>query len=152
MNPDVDAIEEKLAESPQASSVELQERLIVAGDPTPTFQVGDILACQLRGKHDIFVVREITPAIIVGSISRETRLNMRNELDTIRPLVLIRLPRLSTFSVVKEGAIYQLLNGLEITPSHRRWVSARDGSEVTVGLIPRVVERWAAPAGPRPTR
>lgn len=134
------------------SAVELEEILITEGQALPALQVGDVLCCQIRRRHDVFIVRQVEPDIILGSVARARRINPKEELTNARPIVLIRTPNLGLYPKVVEGGIYQLLTGQELTVHDRRWVEAdRSLTPVLVGAIPKVVLRWLPPEPPPET-
>lgn len=140
---------EELSKNVAESSVELEETLIKIGDPLPPLRIGDVLCCQIRRRHDIFIVRQVEPEIILGSVSRARRINPQGELDGARPLVLLRAPHLDTYTPVQEGGIYQLLTGQEVQVVSRRWVEAGNTmTPVMVGAIPRVIPRYLPPVAP----
>lgn len=129
------------------SAVALEEILVKQGDPMPPLAVGDVLCCQIRRRHDIFIVRAIAPEVILGSVSRARRINPKDELNAARPMVILRAPNLEQFDKVVEGGHYQLLTGQEIIAQARRWVDAKDpNAPVMVGAIPRLIARWVPPA------
>ncbi len=137
-----------LPASVRESAVALEEMLIKVGEALPPLAIGDVLCCQIRRRHDIFIVRQITPEIILGSVSRARRIMPKEELDTARPLVILRVPGgLATYETVVEGGYYQLLTGQEIRAVNRRWVDVHDpATPVMVGAIPRIIARYLPPA------
>ena len=134
--------------APGAAQGNCVERLIQAGEPTPSLAVDDLLCCAVRGQQDIFIVRQVGAKLIVGSISREVRLELTTEIDNLRPLIHLRILTPSTLVKVVEGGIYQLLSGEVLKASKRRWwrTGAEEGAihiSAKVPVVPRVVLRWA---------